>query len=69
MKNKKDGKFSKLIVSLVISLNVLFAVWVLVIFEKTASEPSGLIVAWFSFTTVELWSLSRIKIKGENKDD
>ena len=66
---KKNGKFSKIIVSAVIGLNVLFTVAVLGIFLKTSTEPSGLIVAWFSFTTVELWSLAGIKKAKEKKED
>ena len=60
-KKKKSSVFSKVIVSLVIGLNAIFTIAVLVIFSKTSTEPSGLVVAWFSFTTVELWSLAGIK--------
>ena len=66
MNKKKSGIFSKVIVSAVIGLNVLFTIGVLIIFLKTSTEPSGLIIAWFSFTTVELWSLAGIK-KTEKK--
>jgi len=62
MKMKK-GKFSKGIVVLVITLNVAFTAVVLWLFARTGSEPAALIGAWFSFTTVELWSLSTIKKK------
>ena len=68
-KKKKKGYFSKIIVTSVILLNIIFAITVLAIFSKTSSEPSSLIVAWFSFTTVELWSLVGIKEakeRGEN---
>ena len=65
---KKKNFFSKLIVSCVISLNVIFTVAVLIIFLKTSAEPSSLVVAWFSFTTVELWSLAGIKKAKERKD-
>ena len=68
-KKKKRGYFSKIIVTSVILLNIIFAITVLAIFSKTSSEPSSLIVAWFSFTTVELWSLAGIKKakeRGEN---
>jgi hypothetical protein len=68
-KKKKKSFFSKVIVSLVIALNVVFTTAVLVIFLKTYTEPSSLIVAWFSFTTVELWSLAGIKKAKERKDD
>ena len=61
--NKKKGVYSKIIVAVVIVLNVLFTTAVLYVFEKTASEPSTLITAWFAFTTGELFMLSSIKKK------
>ena len=67
-KKKKSSVFSKIIVSAVISLNVLFTTAVLIIFLRTSSEPTGLVAAWFSFTTVELWSLAGIK-KAKEKCD
>ena len=67
-KKKKKNIFSKLIVSSVILLNVIFTIAVLTVFLKTSTEPSSLIVAWFSFTTVELWSLAGIKKAQERKD-
>lgn len=66
-KKKKTGVFGKVIVTAVISLNVLFTAAVLIIFIKTSCEPTGLIAAWFSFTTVELWSLAGIKKTKERK--
>ena len=68
-KKEKKSFFSKLIVSTVIILNVIFTIAVLRIFLNTSTEPSSLIVAWFSFTTVELWSLAGIKKAKERKDD
>ena len=68
-KKKKTSVFSKIIVSAVISLNVLFTIAVLIIFLKTSCEPTGLTVAWFSFTTVELWSLAGIKKAKEKKEN
>ena len=68
-KKKKTSIFSKIIVSAVISLNVLFTTAVLIIFLKTSGEPTGLIAAWFSFTTVELWSLAGIKKAKEKKEE
>lgn len=68
-KKKKKSLFSKIIVVLVILLNVLFTVAVLGVFLKTSMEPSSLIVAWFSFTTVELWSLAGIKKAKEKKEN
>ncbi len=56
-------KFSKAIVSLVILLNVIFAVAVLYIFYRVGAEPTTLIGAWFGFTTIELWALAGIKKK------
>lgn len=68
-KKKKSGKFSKIIVLSVIALNVIFTAIVLAMFSKTSAEPSGLIIAWFSFTTVELWSLAGIKKAKEKKEN
>ena len=66
---KKKSIFSKLIVISVILLNVIFTAIILGIFLKTSSEPSSLIVAWFSFTTVELWSLAGIKKAKEKREN
>lgn len=60
---KKQGRFSKRIVSLVILLNVFFTATVLYVFFKTSSEPTVLVSCWFAFTTGELWMLSSIKKK------
>ena len=60
-------KFSKAIVSLVILLNAAFTVAVLFIFYKVGTEPTTLIGAWFSFTTIELWALAGIKKKEVEK--
>ena len=68
-KEKKKSLFSKFIVTLVISLNVIFTIGVLLIFLRTSSEPTSLVVAWFSFTTVELWSLAGIKKAKEKKEN
>lgn len=60
-------RFSKKIVALVIALNIAFTGAVLYVFLMTGSEPTSLVVAWFSFTTVELWTLAGItkeKLKG-----
>ncbi|SDX89944.1 hypothetical protein [Tepidimicrobium xylanilyticum] len=62
-KQKKRGKFSKFIVTLVILLNVIFTAAVLYIFLQVGSEPQVLIGAWFTFTTGELWMLASIKKK------
>ena len=69
MAQKKLGKFSKRVVTSVIILNVLFTIAVLSIFLITSTEPTGLIVAWFGFTTAELWSLAGIKKSERKRDD
>ena len=60
-KKGKKGRFSKLIVTLVVILNILFTAAVLYIFLCTGNEPVTLIGAWFGFTTIELWALAGIK--------
>jgi hypothetical protein len=66
-KNKKKGVFSKGIIILIILANIIFTSAVLWVFLKTSVEPSTLIMSWFSFTTVELWSLASIKkVKEKN---
>lgn len=69
-KKKKKGLFSKVIVTSVILANVAFTIAVLMVFLRTSAEPSALIASWFAFTSVEVWSLARIKIKnsGGNSD-
>ena len=62
-------KFSKAIVSLVILLNAAFTVAVLFIFHRVGMEPTALIAAWFSFTTVELWALAGIKKREIEQND
>jgi hypothetical protein len=59
MKNKKKD-FSKLVVAMIIFLNASFTVAVLYTFLKVGTEPTSLIIAWFAFTTGELWLLSGI---------
>lgn len=56
----KNMRYSKWIVALVILLNALFAGAVLFVFLRVGSEPTALVAAWFSFTTVELWTLAGI---------
>jgi len=54
-------KYSKIIVSVIIVLNAMFAAAVLYAFLKTGKEPVALIAAWYSFTGGELWMLAGIK--------
>lgn len=63
MKETKKNQFSKTIVTAILILNIAFAIAVFVVFWHTSSEPSALVAAWFSFTTIELWSLAGIKKK------
>lgn len=58
---KKQFKFSKMIVTAIIVLNILFSSAVLYIFYKTGSEPSILIGSFFTFTCTELVNLCVIK--------
>lgn len=72
--SKKKNRFSKVIVTLVIVLNILFTAAVLYVFMKTGSEPMTLVGCWFAFTTGELWMLSsikksKVKKKGGNEDE
>lgn len=62
-------KFSKIIVSLVILLNVVFTGLVLYVFLRTGSEPMTLIGCWFAFTTGELFLLAGIKKKEVGMED
>jgi len=59
--NKGKQNFSKLMVTLIILLNIAFSSSVLFVFIQTGAEPSALVVAWYAFTTGELWLLSKIK--------
>ena len=58
-RKKSKGQYSKALVTLIILMNVIFTIAVFIVFARTGSEPSTLI----AFTTVELWSLARIKKK------
>jgi flagellar basal body-associated protein FliL len=67
-------RFSKKIVIMIVSLNIIFAAAVLVVFWHTGSEPGVLVGAWFTFTTGELWALSKVtreknKIKKESEEN
>lgn len=65
---KKKGDFSKLIVTLVVILNIVFTAAVLYVFWQVGNEPTALVAAWFAFTTGELWFLSGIKKKRIEKE-
>lgn len=66
----KRNRFSKWIVALVIALNVAFTGAVLYLCLKSSIVPDSLIVAWFGFTTGELWLLAGIrKAKMQGSDE
>ena len=67
-------KFNKKIVVLVIALNALFVAADFMVIIKTGIEPAATVVAWFSFTTVELWALAsieqvKVKRRKESEDE
>lgn len=68
-KNKKKKDFSKKVVAGVIMMNIVFTAVIFLLFLKVGSEPVALITAWFSFTTIELWSLSNITKKKIEKGE
>lgn len=53
--------FSKKIVKIVISLNVIFVICTFYLCSGDHIVPDSLIVTWFGFTTGELWLLAGIK--------
>ena len=63
---KKTIRYSKIIVTLVIILNIIFTAAFLIAFLKTQLEPVTLIIAWFGFSTGELFMLAFLK-HDENK--
>ena len=60
-------QFSKLIVLSVLLLNIVFTGIVLYVFLTVGQEPTGIVAAWFGFTTVELWALAGIKKKEKER--
>ena len=66
------GKYSKVLVTLIIAMNIAFTVAILAVYAQIGTEPAALIAAWFSFTTGELWlmaSIKKSKVKKEGKND
>lgn len=64
------GQYSKILVALIITMNIVFTVAILVVYAQIGTEPAALIAAWFSFTTGELWlmaSIKKLKVKKEEK--
>ena len=58
---KTKRKYSKIIVILVITLNILFTIATFIITILGYTIPDALIVAWFAFTGTELLALATIK--------
>lgn len=69
----KKFDFSKIVVTLIILLNIMFTITIITVFLKTGSEPPALVAAWFAFTTSEIYVLAKIKRdkikKGEDKNE
>ena len=63
------GLFSKCIVLLVITLNVLFVVKMFEVLPSLSFEPSVLIASWFGFTSSELIVLGSITKAGYKKKE
>ena len=68
-KEVRKGVFSKVLIALIVAANLAFVVAVLIIFWSTYSEPSTLIMAWFGFSTGELWALAFVKKQKLKKED
>jgi hypothetical protein len=65
----KKPKFSKLLIAVIVALNIIFTSAVLIVFYHTSNEPTALVGAWFSFTTIELLSIAGIKKKKIEKEN
>ncbi len=66
------NKFSKYLITLLISFTILFIIATFTVFWKTGSEPSTLVGCWFAFLSTELVALSSIKkakVKKESVGD
>lgn len=60
---RREGDFSKGIVTLVLTVACIFTVAILVLFARTGAEPATLISCFFAGVIAELWSLAGIKKK------
>jgi len=65
VKNKKKDNFTKHLVVFIIFLNIVFAIAIMWLVFLTSYEPSALVVAFYSFTTVQLWNMAFIKKQKE----
>ena len=62
-------KYSKVRVALIILLNVAFTAAIIWLIKECGIEPTTLIVAWFGFTTGELFivaGITKTKIKEDS---
>ena len=66
---KMKGFFSKFIVLLVITLNVLFTIKMFEVLPTLSFEPSVFIASWFGFTSSELVVLGSITKAGYKKKE
>lgn len=66
-KSKKKGKYSKVVVGLILAISILFVAAILTIFYTTGLEPTTLIKYFFVFVIGELWLVAGIKKKKINR--
>lgn len=67
---KKKVKYSKVLVAVIVTLNIIFTAAVLFVFYHTGNEPVALVTAWFGTWTAEMLALAGIKrmeIRKENE--
>lgn len=67
---KKKPQYSKVLLSAIVALNIIFTAAVLVVFYHTGNEPVALVGAWFGTWTVEMLAIAGIKkakIRKENE--
>ena len=63
LQRRRDGDFSKGVVTLGLAVACAFTVAILVLFARTGAEPATLISCFFAGVIAELWSLAGIKKK------
>lgn len=66
---KKKGKYSKIVVGLILAISILFVAAILTIFYITGLEPTTLIKYFFVFVIGELWLVAGIKKKKINQHE
>lgn len=58
---RREGDFSKGVVTLILAVACAFTIAILVLFARTGAEPATLISCFFAGVIAELWSLAGIK--------